>query len=87
MKQGEVKQIGQIITLPKQTKQERREEFTLFKENFDLILRYSDLIIDTPRYFHSYLECSIIGLAYLGGYYAPTGALLQLWKKETYIKR
>ena len=85
MKHGEVRQIGQIVTLPKKTKQERRKEFYLFKENFDLILKYSDLIMDTPRYFHSYLERSVIGLAYMGGYSAPIGALLQLWQKDEFV--
>ncbi|MGM0611320.1 MAG: hypothetical protein ACQES5_09565 [Thermodesulfobacteriota bacterium] len=85
MKHGEVRQIDQIVTLPKQTKQEREKEFKYFKDNFNLILKYSALIINTPRYFHSYLECSIINLAYMGGYYAPIGALIQLWKKDIFV--
>jgi hypothetical protein len=85
MKQGDVQTIGQIIALPKKTKQERRKEFVLFKENFDLILKYSELIINTPKYFHSYIESSTVSLAYMGGYYAHIGALLQLWEEDSFV--
>ncbi len=82
---GENRTIRQIITLPEQSKESRQKELELFREHFDLILKYADLIISTPRYFHSYLENSNIGLMYIGGYYAPMGVLLQLWKNNEFV--
>lgn len=87
MKLGESRTIRQLITLPEQPQESRQKELELFRENFDLILKNSDLIINKPRYFHSYLEASSIGLMHMGGHYAPLGALLQLWKNNEFIDK
>lgn len=85
MQSGETWTIEEIITLPRQSKSEIRKETEMFKENFSLILDHSSLIINSPKYYYSYLESFIVGLIYLGGYHAYIGSLLQLWKKGVFM--
>lgn len=85
MQSGDTWTIKEIITLPRQSKSEIRKETEMFKENFSLILDHASLIINTPRYYYSYLENFIVGLVYLGGYRACIGSLLQLWEKGIFM--
>ena len=71
--------IEEIVTLPDKSKEEKAAEFDLFRDNFDLVLKHSDLIISTPEYYHSHRIGLPIGLACMGGYVPPLGALLELW--------
>ncbi len=77
--------IEEIVTLPDKSKEEKAAEFDLFRDNFDLVLKHSDLIISTPEYYHSHLIGLPIGLAGMGGYVPPLGALLELWSANEFI--
>ncbi len=77
--------IEEIVTLPGKSQEERAAEFDLFRENFDLILKHSDLIISTPEYYHSHFIGLPVGLAYMSGYDPPLGALLELWAAGEFI--
>ncbi|WP_045217360.1 hypothetical protein [Desulfonatronovibrio magnus] len=85
MQSGDTWSIEEIITLPRQSKSEIKKETEMFKENFSLILDNSRLIMNTPRYYYSYLESFIVGLVYLGGHKASIGSLLQLWEKGIFM--
>ena len=77
--------IEELVTLPDKSEEEKKAEFELLRDNLDLILKYSDLIISTPEYYHSHLIGMPVGLAYMGGYDPPLGALLELWTAVEFI--
>ncbi len=77
--------IEEIVTLPDKSKDDNAAEFELFRDNLDLVLNCSDLIISTPEYYHSHLIGLPVGLAYMGGYDPPLGALLELWAAGEFI--
>jgi len=77
--------IEQILYPQVLSKEDRQEMFMLFRENFDLFLKYDDLIINTPEFFHCSFGSGFISVAYLGGYPVSLGALLQLWKTGEWV--
>ncbi len=77
--------IEQIIFLPERTQEEHRREFQLFTDNFDLIWRNADIIINTPEFYYSYFHCAFISAMFMGNYYLRIGQLLHLWKQNTLV--
>ena len=77
--------IEQIIFLPERTQEEHRREFQLFTDNFDLIWRNDDLIINTLEFYYSYFQSAMISVAYFGGGYITIGQLLEAWKQNLLV--
>ncbi len=64
-------------------KELRDKEDKLFAENMNLIMKNSEIIINTPEFFYCEFGSAWLSLAYIGGDgMIPLGVLLMLWKQE-----
>ena len=91
--------VNEELPLPEETEKQRVKNMQLFRDNLELILANSELILKTPEFFYIRHAWSLVGGAYVGAKYIPIGVLIKLWKngewlgecekcgEETYIYR
>lgn len=66
----------------------RNQEDKLFAENMDLIMKSSEIIINTPEFFYCEFGSAWLSLAYIGGDgMIPLGVLLMLWEQGKLMDR
>jgi hypothetical protein len=77
--------IEKPIGLPKKSKEENSAEFQAFRDNFDLIMKHPDMIINTPELYFTSFSCAFVSLSYLGHYQVGIGHMLELWEQDLLI--
>jgi hypothetical protein len=73
------------LPLPEETDEQRENNMQPFRENLELILDNSELILNTPEYFFIRHTWALAGGAYVGAKYIPLGVLVMLWESGEWL--
>jgi len=77
--------VYEELLLPEETEVQREKNRQLFRDNLELILANSELILKTPEFFYIRHQWSLVGGSYVGVKYIPLGVLIKLWKNGEWL--